>query len=334
MRTPLLTVSVAAYNVEEYIEECLRPFTEEGIVDRCEVLIIDDGATDNTAKIALGFESVFPNTFKVINKKNGGWGSTVNCGIDLANGCYFKHLDGDDYFDTDGLKAFLDFLETADADIVLSEYSTFISDTKKEIQNDDPAERFSVEYFKEYKLTDLNQDKTVDMHHCTFKTSILQENKIRLLEKAFYTDVELVVKVLCCACTVIVTPFKVYCYRIQRAGQSMSVEGIRKHYNEHKSVLFRSAEYIRNKTDSIGYGLAINRMKHMACFQYYFFMCLEPSLQHYTEIKKYDRELKMEYPELYKHKDRIIILLRKSFFLAYFPLCIRYNKRIKNDPTV
>ena len=48
----LLTISVAAYNVEKYIEECLVSFINEAFINNIEVLIINDGSTDNTACIA------------------------------------------------------------------------------------------------------------------------------------------------------------------------------------------------------------------------------------------------------------------------------------------
>lgn len=80
----ILTVSIAAYNVEKYIEECLIPFYNEKIVDALEIFIIDDGGTDNTMKIAKKYADEYPDTFKLIHKKNGGWGSTVNYGIEHA----------------------------------------------------------------------------------------------------------------------------------------------------------------------------------------------------------------------------------------------------------
>jgi glycosyltransferase involved in cell wall biosynthesis len=99
MKSKILTVSVSAYNVENYIDEALSKFLVLGdMLNDIEILIIDDGGTDRTKDIALMYAQKYPETYKFIHKQNGGWGSTVNTGIRLASGKYFKQLDGDDYF--------------------------------------------------------------------------------------------------------------------------------------------------------------------------------------------------------------------------------------------
>ena len=94
----LLTISIAAYNVESTLEDALSPFCECENKDKLEVLIIDDGSKDETAEIGKEYERQHPDIFRVISKKNGGWGSTLNVGIQEGKGRYFKQLDGDDYF--------------------------------------------------------------------------------------------------------------------------------------------------------------------------------------------------------------------------------------------
>lgn len=76
-------------------------------MDCLEVLIIVDGGNDKTLEIAKEYESKYPNTFKAVYKENGGYGSTINKGIELATGKYFKQLDGDDWFDTNNLEKYV-----------------------------------------------------------------------------------------------------------------------------------------------------------------------------------------------------------------------------------
>ena len=90
-----LSISIAAYNVEEFLKNTLDSLVAPEIMDDIEVLIIDDGYKDNTAAIVKEFVDKYPNSFKVISKPNGGYGSTINAAIDAANGQYFKTLDGD-----------------------------------------------------------------------------------------------------------------------------------------------------------------------------------------------------------------------------------------------
>ena len=122
----ILTVSIAAYNVEQYIDKALRSLICSRM-DKLEVLIIDDGSTDNTFSVAKGYESRYPETFHTIHKENGGYGSTINHSIGIATGKYFKQLDADDCFDTGNLNAFIDYLENNSSDLVLSPFYTYFS---------------------------------------------------------------------------------------------------------------------------------------------------------------------------------------------------------------
>ena len=97
MTEKILSVSIAAYNVQDTLAEALVPFTAEGIREYVDVMIVNDGSNDNTAAIASEYVNQYPDTFRLINKKNGGWGSTLNVGVQEAKGKYLKQLDGDDF---------------------------------------------------------------------------------------------------------------------------------------------------------------------------------------------------------------------------------------------
>ena len=99
----ILSVSIASYNVEKFIRKALDSCCIPEIMDRLEVIVVNDGSTDSTLEIAREYETKYPETFRVIDKINGGYGSTVNASIRVAAGRYFRLLDGDDWFDRDGL---------------------------------------------------------------------------------------------------------------------------------------------------------------------------------------------------------------------------------------
>ena len=92
----ILTVSVAAYNVEKFIRNTLDSCIAEEIMTDLEVLVVDDGATDATAEIVREYEDKYPQTFRLIHKENGGYGTTVNRSMQEASGKYFRLLDGED----------------------------------------------------------------------------------------------------------------------------------------------------------------------------------------------------------------------------------------------
>lgn len=86
----ILTVAICAYNMEKYIERALKSCIIENI-EKIEVLIMNDGSTDNTAKIAQKYCEKYPGSFVLINKENGGWGSNINQAVQIANGKYLKY---------------------------------------------------------------------------------------------------------------------------------------------------------------------------------------------------------------------------------------------------
>ena len=70
MSEKVLSISVAAYNLGEMIEDNLKSFCDSGVIDDIEVLVINDGSTDDTAKRAEVFANKYPDSIKVITQKN------------------------------------------------------------------------------------------------------------------------------------------------------------------------------------------------------------------------------------------------------------------------
>ena len=75
-----------------------------------EILIVDDGSKDGTAKIADEYEAKYPTIVRAIHKENGGHGSAVNTGIENAKGLYFKVVDSDDWVREQPYRKILDTL--------------------------------------------------------------------------------------------------------------------------------------------------------------------------------------------------------------------------------
>ena len=99
----VISFSIAAYNIEVYAKQLLDSFIDEKTMDEIEVLIINDGSNDQTVNICQEYVNKYPNVFRLINKENGGHGSTINKGIKIAKGKYFKPIDGDDWIKTTNL---------------------------------------------------------------------------------------------------------------------------------------------------------------------------------------------------------------------------------------
>ncbi len=123
----LVTVVIPAYNAAEYIEETVQSVLNQSIKD-LEVIILNDGSTDNTGKIIDHLANIHPE-IKVIHKTNSGVSDTRNKGLNLAKGKYILFLDADDILTENFLKGRIDFLEeNEDYSICGSNILTFSQD--------------------------------------------------------------------------------------------------------------------------------------------------------------------------------------------------------------
>ena len=91
----LISIIIPVYNVEEYVFECLKSVLEQ-INDNVEVIIIDDGSTDDSLKICKQTVSEFNGHIHIYSQNNRGLSATRNRGVNLANGKYIMFVDSDD----------------------------------------------------------------------------------------------------------------------------------------------------------------------------------------------------------------------------------------------
>lgn len=119
MNGKILTLLIPSYNMEKYLINCLTSLiVHEKLMKKLEVLVVNDGSKDKTSEIAHRFEKQYPDTFRVIDKKNGNYGSCINRGLKEANGQFIKILDADDTFETSNFSKYLDFLDVGGVQIV------------------------------------------------------------------------------------------------------------------------------------------------------------------------------------------------------------------------
>ena len=100
-----ITFAVPCYNSESYMEHCIETLLK-GKED-VEIILVDDGSKDKTGEIADRYQEKYPDIIKVVHKENGGHGSGVNKGLELATGLYYKVVDSDDWVDEEALKSVL-----------------------------------------------------------------------------------------------------------------------------------------------------------------------------------------------------------------------------------
>lgn len=310
----ILSITIPAYNVETYLERCLGSLEEETVMEKIEVLIINDGSKDRTAEIAERYCSRHPGTFFLYNKENGGHGSGINHGIRYATGKYFKVVDGDDWLDKKELAAFVELLEKTDADVVAADYRCIQDGTDRILE-----EKFCTlkpeQYGKTCDMTRGDITEVIKMHALTIKTQILKEHHVVIDEHCFYVDSEYITYPMPYVKEVYFYHRFIYMYRLGRDGQSMDIRSMQKNRAQHQRVLRSLLDFY----DSLGDIPGENRRYIERCiaqivenqFQIYISLGLEKGI--FEELRALDLDLSAKHPGIYQTvSKKSITLLRKT----------------------
>ena len=116
-----VSVIVPIYNMEKRLEICLKSLENQTLKD-IEVILINDGSTDNSIKIINKHIAVYPNLYKLIDRENKGISASRNEGIKLSTGKYLAFVDSDDYIEDDMLEKLYDQIINDCSDIVICNY--------------------------------------------------------------------------------------------------------------------------------------------------------------------------------------------------------------------
>ena len=294
----ILTVIVPMYNMEQYIEECLNSLVVDNAEKLLEVIVVNDGSTDNSSRLAHSFSDKHPNIFKVIDKANGHYGSCINTGLAAASGKYVKVLDADDFFNSADFNDYLQLLTTCDADMVITDWAkTTIKGKPYRFR------RYPEFYGKTFRIEELSPIDTfrcILMHAITYRTEMLHNIGYHQPEGVCYSDDVWRFTPLTAVKTVVFYPKLIYCYRLGREGQSMDLSVMMrnaKHYlvvANHKLDIW---EQVKDKVSPEVYALMENQIIYNEGFTLKFGLVYN-SIPNDTLIQLDDR-VKTLCPEIY-----------------------------------
>lgn len=334
----ILTVVIPSYNVEKFLRHTLDSFLDESILELIEILIVDDGSKDGTAQIGRAYAQRYPNTYRLVQKENGGHGSTINRGFELARGKYFKVVDGDDWVDTAEFIRLVVALKDCNSDFVVSNYSEV---------NDGTMEQTKIELTAlispgEYRFAQLGELVQLPMHALTIRTDIFQEHHIRLDEHSFYVDVEYVLFPIPYVETVTVLDYNVYRYRVAQATQSVSVQGFQKHNQNHIDVTMHLIDFLNAiarqncEAEKLQYiSVRVAQMVRSQCRIFESYPLFEKGNK--ARYRAFDNAVKVKNETVYRLSNLgKLAVMRKLRFHGYYPImavCKLYQK-LRNEQVV
>lgn len=223
----LLSIAVPCYNSQEYMKKCIESLLVGQ--EQVEILIVDDGSSDNTASIADEYAKEYPHIVKAIHQENGGHGEAVNTGIKNASGLYFKVVDSDDWVQEEAYLEILNKLEQliGGPDTLDMLISNFVYEKQG-------AKRKKVMRYQRYlpqgkiftweDVRRMPTGKYLLMHSVIYRTHLLKECGLELPKHTFYVDNLFVFQPLPHVRKICYMDLNFYRYFIGREDQSVHEE--------------------------------------------------------------------------------------------------------------
>ena len=229
----ILSIIIPTYNMAALLPRCLDSLTASGVLDDLDILVVNDGSTDSSRAVAYSYAERYPQSIKVVDKKNGNYGSTINAALPLAVGEYVKVLDADDWFDSQALAKYVAELKSLEqeVDVSVTHFLMIHEGGRTETVKYQNYGREPYTYGKVYNLDKVLGDGFIRyflMHSLTYRTQLLRDHGYRQTEGISYTDIQWSSYPFFWAGSIVFHDLVVYRYNMDREGQTMDPAVIRK----------------------------------------------------------------------------------------------------------
>lgn len=308
----LITICVPGYNVERYLERCIRSLLDHEFAEETEILIVDDGSRDHTADIAKVFEAQYPGIVRLIQKENGGHGSTINRAISEGVGKYFMVVDGDDWIDGNQFSQVLKKIKSGsiDTDIISSNYHEVNMESG---ESTTWTQQGNIEYGRTLSFDEIDVENVYfTLASTMFRLSLLREVDKPLQEHTFYVDVEYILFPIPYVKTVMFVENFIYKYCRGNAEQSVHIPTMVNRYDHHERVLRRVLDYEAQCSMTLKQKMYYDSILKKLLFTHYALCFVYDSDKDrgYLRAKEFDADLLKKSPELAVWSGKAIPALR------------------------
>lgn len=250
---PSISVIVPVYNVEQYLDQCIKSILDQSLTN-IEILLIDDKSTDQSSHICDQYASQYPQ-IKVIHKvKNEGLGMACNTGIENATGEYIAFCDSDDYIDREMYQILYNTAKKYECNAVFSAIKRVSIDGR---------ELNVLPHYKEFKILDQTRDINsllkdliasslnvkeersiqVSAKSVLYNSNLIKEKNIKFVSERLLPSEDLIfnIDILANSKKICIIPQAFYNYRVNPSSISQSI-------NNNKFILFKNLyNYISNQ---------------------------------------------------------------------------------------
>lgn len=300
----VLTIVIPTYNMEEYLDKCLTSLivSDASLMRQLEVLVVIDGAKDRSSEIAHGYQDRYPDTFKVIDKENGNYGSCINRGLKEAQGKYIKILDADDCFDSRYFAGYLKLLMENDVDLVIN---NVVRVNPKDVVV--KKSFYSLPQNKVFGLDSFSKEmrELYSMHRVAYRTEKLRQINYVQTEGISYTDQEWVFRPISTVDTVVFYDYPLYRYLMGREGQTMDPKVALRSANHHIIITKKMiSDYKELKNLNNYLQVFIDERLLLRCSEIYY-NYLSNDILPMEELVDFDNYVQDESFEIYKRLEDV-----------------------------
>ena len=326
---PVLSIIIPSYNVARYVVKTIKSLViNNKNASKLEILVVNDGSKDDTVEVVNSFVKKYSDgkdcVVKLIDKENGGHGSTINVGISKATGKYLRIIDGDDWVDTKQFEKLIDILEKEDSDIVVTNYSEdlYVGRTVKLNKvnlYDSMQSGFKYDFddlcFEGYGFDNWGPILSTS----NIKLSKLKEANFKLSEKTFYVDMEYNTYYLPFVDTMTYYDLDIYRYFIGRPQQSVSLTSFVKNINHHERVINNILTYTNNTNMSDAKKSYIYEKLALPMIKVHYNL-LTDIIKNGKDFRRFDKIIQDKLPSKYDCFGKKVSLLRhlKGNFIKIF----------------
>lgn len=310
----LISVIVPVYNVEKYLNRCVESILKQDY-ENIEVILVDDGSTDNSGCMCDFFQKKYPNKIYCYHKKNGGLSDARNYGIKYSNGKYIVFVDSDDWIEKNTIKKAHNEILQQNADIVV--YGISIDNDTGTVKNKVPKKKEVLN--SDEGIIYLNSFKSIDVSACN-----------KMFNRKLFDNVEFPFGKLCEDCYIM---YKLF----EKAYKIVIMPQVFYHYYQRQNSIVRNSEinmdyiyaakeemeYLNKYCPSIayagktGYAFAIITMYHMK----------------YSRNINIDKKSLVEEMKKYRQavlNNKYLSVFRKIQYIVFTYMMPIYNLWLKN----
>ena len=228
-------IVVCVYNMENYLKECLNSLVNQTL-DNFEIIIVNDGSTDSSAKIISEYEKKYE-FIKVVTQKNTGLGGARNAGMKVAKGKYIGFVDSDDFVSKEMYeKLYLKAIEEK-ADLVICNYKFYPNQVKNKKK-----------WFKEFdkKLNAQFIDKNTQPWNKIVSRKLLKQIDFKFFDKngdGAYINIFLNAR------KIVTLNDELYFYRVGHL--SMSTTHSMDKYTKEIEIAYKQKDMLMNKPELV-----------------------------------------------------------------------------------